>query len=375
VPCPPDVVALCSEDDAAIVLGGIEAVAQASTQWERRPSFARHQLIAVPWPLVEFAVHRADHVQQQLQHDILAAEGCPPFPEPQSAWRAFFEGNFSLMGAQGVPSGLATIRLTDTTGWLGDIQVTPTLLTAQVHGDGLDGACLELFSVTDRAEKSIVESGRVSFPLASGLPADGWVWLKRGKHWLDYRAIDSRSGYAADLARSGVTIDIPTDPQANVEALIVGGEGPQVEFKRELPESAEQKRRQLKTVAAFANGDGGVMVFGVDPDEVTVTGLSGDDPKELRDRLYGLIHRTVVPSPTVTIEPYEVHGETILLLHVEPGPAPPYGIAADKGARDKPEYFVRRGSSTVHAQPGELREAARSRPTSQASGFNPLRSW
>ena len=35
----------------------------------------------------------------------------------------------------------------------------------------------------------------------------------------------------------------------------------------------------FKTVAAFATGDGGILVFGSDPDELTVTGLDGEDPK------------------------------------------------------------------------------------------------
>ena len=119
-----------------------------------------------------------------------------------------------------------------------------------------------------------------------------------------------------------------------------------------------------KTVAAFAAGDGGIMVFGIDPDELTVTGLDGEDPKRLRDRLHGLVHRTVVPSPDVTVEDHQVDGETILVLHVAPTRAP-IRIAADKGSRDKPEFCVRRGSSTYPAQPGELREAARTPPGAQ----------
>ena len=50
------------------------------------------------------------------------------------------------------------------------------------------------------------------------------------------------------------------------------------------------------------------------------------------------------------------------MLHVAPRPVPPYGIAADKGSRDKPEFYVRRGSSTYPAQLGELHVAARTRP-------------
>lgn len=40
----------------------------------------------------------------------------------------------------------------------------------------------------------------------------------------------------------------------------------------------------------------------------------------------------------------------------------------DKGTRDKPEFYIRRGASTYPAQPGDLREAARSRPPAQAPG-------
>lgn len=145
-------------------------------------------------------------------------------------------------------------------------------------------------------------------------------------------------------------------------ALLAAGEGPQLEYKRQLPADAGQKRGMFKTVAAFATGDGGIMAFGMDPDELTVTGLDGGDPKMLRDCLYDLVYRTVVPSPDVTVEAHQADGKTILALHVAPGPVPPYAIAADKGSRDKPEFYVRRGSSTYPAQPAELREAARTRP-------------
>jgi predicted HTH transcriptional regulator len=133
-------------------------------------------------------------------------------------------------------------------------------------------------------------------------------------------------------------------------------------YKRQLPADAGQKRKMFKTVAAFATGEGGTMVFGMDPDELTVIGLAGEDPKKLRDHLYDLVHRAVVPSPAVSVEDHQVEGKTILVLLVEPGPTPPYGLAEDKGSRDKPEFYVRRGSSTYPAQPGELREAARNRP-------------
>jgi predicted HTH transcriptional regulator len=62
------------------------------------------------------------------------------------------------------------------------------------------------------------------------------------------------------------------------------------------------------------------------------------------------------------IEHHQVNGKSILVLEVRPGSTPPYGIVVDKGSRNKPEYYARRGASTFHAQPAEFRDAARSRP-------------
>jgi predicted HTH transcriptional regulator len=160
-----------------------------------------------------------------------------------------------------------------------------------------------------------------------------------------------------------VEFDVPVDPQASVEALLAAGEGPQVEYKRQLPDTAEQKRKMLKTAAAFASQDGGSMVFGMDPDEITVVGLGDQDPKKLRDRLYA----TVIPPPSVTVTDYQIGGKTILVLDVPPGPESPYALAVDKESRDKPEFYMRRGSSTYPAQPGELRRAARSRPLGEGT--------
>ena len=66
-------------------------------------------------------------------------ESCLSFPGPDSAWRAFFEDDFSLTGAQSPPTDLATLRVIQDAGWLGRFHVTATRLTAEVHGTSLDG--------------------------------------------------------------------------------------------------------------------------------------------------------------------------------------------------------------------------------------------
>lgn len=51
---------------------------------------------------------------------------------------------------------------------------------------------------------------------------------------------------------------------------------------------------------------------------------------------------------------------------MEQGQNPPYGLISSPDARDKPEFYVRRGASTYPAQPNDLRESTlASQPTAQ----------
>jgi hypothetical protein len=306
-----DLAILCA-GGGAIAVGQIQAVVpavQGPANWTRQPSFARHDRLLLPWPTTEYTISGTDS-GRQLPHDMLAGGSCPSFPEPFSAWRAFCEGDYSLSGAGAPPSQLAVLRFAEDTAWIGRVRVTPTQLAVEVHGTAVDGAELELNGVTGRSTQPLTGPGTVVFPLERGLPASAWIWLKRDTTWLDYRSVDSGSGWTGELARADVEFDIPVEPQANIEALLAAGEGPQIEYKRQLPATAEQKRKMLKTAAAFATCDGGTMVFGMDPDEVTVTGLGPEDPKILRDQLYDLVHRTVVPSPDVTVTDYQIDRRT-----------------------------------------------------------------
>jgi len=364
-----ELAALCAEEGSTIILAGLPISvrgARSQANWTRRPSFARHDHWQLTWPVTDYRIAAADEASRQLPHEMLVGEG-PSFPEPQSAWRAFCEGDFSLTGAGAPPQELALLRFARLDGWIGRVHVTPAELTVDIRGSRVAGCELELYGEADRSSCGLAGAGAVAFPLDRGLPASAWLWLKQGTSWLDYRSIDTRSGWTGDLAGAGVEFDLPVDPQASVEALLASGEGPLIEYKRQLPDTADQKRKMLKTAAAFATQDGGTMVFGMDPDELTVTGLGDQDPKKLRDRLYALVHGAIVPPPSVTVTDYQIDGKTILVMDVPPGPEPPYGLAVDKGSRDKPEFYIRRGSSTYPAQPGDLRRAARSRPLAEGT--------
>lgn len=54
---------------------------------------------------------------------------------------------------------------------------------------------------------------------------------------------------------------------------ILAGESKSIEFKRERPTDS---KKYMKTIVAFANGAGGRMIFGIDDETRTVTGIPED---------------------------------------------------------------------------------------------------
>ena len=57
-----------------------------------------------------------------------------------------------------------------------------------------------------------------------------------------------------------------------------------LEYKEKLPDNTTEKRTVFKTIVAFANGDGGSMLFGV-TDDGTIAGLNGDLSVQRRRRV------------------------------------------------------------------------------------------
>jgi predicted HTH transcriptional regulator len=129
--------------------------------------------------------------------------------------------------------------------------------------------------------------------------------------------------------------------------MIAGGEGPSAEFKIQLPKTNEERRKLAATVAAFANGHGGTVVYGVDNKTLTTRNLEIN--QDALDALEHIVRDRLEPQPPVLIEAVQVHGDTVVAVSVEKGPLPPYGINPD--ALD---IYVRRGANTVPAHREEI---------------------
>jgi predicted HTH transcriptional regulator len=144
-----------------------------------------------------------------------------------------------------------------------------------------------------------------------------------------------------------------------LESLVVAGEGSLREFKEQLPPAGEGARKVMKTVAAFANGQGGTVLFGVTNDG-EVVGVEADRQRTSPvDRLTNLIRNWVQPLPPFEVEllPVPDHEDrVVVVVVVEPGTTPPYGAGT---TAERLVYYIRRGATSFAATPDEVRRLAR----------------
>jgi hypothetical protein len=242
----------------------------------------------------------------------------------------------------------------------------------ECDGSDLEGLILEVAGnapgPTRRLSRSTPHSADFSFP--EGLPAGAWVLLRTEERWLDRRFL--KWPYSREDQVGVEEEQIEPDPTSMIDYFLYQREGQQLEFKRALPEPVDELvKRVMKTVAAFANGDGGRILFGITK-EYEVIGIDASDSDNDRDRLSDLIDDWVSPRPRWGFETYPLDdraSRVVLALVVQPGTEPPYSI----GTKNVPtQYYVRHAGRSVPARPDELRGLARGRPPIAAPGHPPF---
>lgn len=104
----------------------------------------------------------------------------------------------------------------------------------------------------------------------------------------------------------------------------------------------------LKSVSAFANGEGGTLVFGINDDN-QVVGLSNAEGDA--EKISEEIKTKLDPVPVVNLEYKEIDGKRLILLHVYSGQETPYYYIGDKQRL----AFVRIGNESVTADRIQLK--------------------
>ena len=135
--------------------------------------------------------------------------------------------------------------------------------------------------------------------------------------------------------RAGDTMPFPLDHYI---------EASHVDYKERLEE--KKPRSWLKSVSAFANTEGGHLIFGVKNEPREVVGL--ENPQAVVSRLTELIKVRIDPTPRYRVREVEIEGKSCVDLEVQDGPAYPY-------------YYAFDGSHTAYVRHGDQSEEANSR--------------
>lgn len=248
-------------------LDGLKVISpptQTSSLFHRLPSYADWRATSLPWPRTHWEINAAE-TAYSWQGGLLVGDG-PAFITYEAAFSAFFLAAEPSNNANQQP--LWRVNRLDRRACLHRVTIAADSLTAVVKGTAAEGVALELSTPAGCVVRRVGRTGRVRLRLPRGLADNSLLVLRQGAEWLDYRY------FAAPVPGRPNDASIVWDqPEADLGILIAAGEGPYVEFKQEIPSTGDSRRKVLKTIAAFASGEGGTLLFGID-DRLRLSGLT-----------------------------------------------------------------------------------------------------
>jgi hypothetical protein len=316
--------------------------------YQHVPRWTQHDNRPTGWPSVIYSFSLTADPSRPFQPpgEMLVGPDAPAFVNFGVAFNAFFYENYALTASTNPVLGNVEVRVVDGRGRIGAIAIKPTQLEVEVGGSDLSNTTLELMATSDRASIALNMPCQAVVPLPNGLPSDAWLWLRTPYEWLDYRSLGGWASYRSP----DVQDDRPTEPEAGLESIIAQGEGQHVEFKRQLPDNARDSRRTVfKTITAFANGQGGSVLFGV-TDNGEVVGIA-DHNADASDRFYNMLRSSASPTPPCHVHVQTLGDKRVLVVEVEANRGTIYCVTIEA---DRPEFYVRRGATTFYARGEEL---------------------
>lgn len=314
-------------------------------QWTKYPSFARNGFPAVPVPHTQYEVLFTRSPQQPPITGFLVSNACPFFPDFRAAlYDLIYDIKDNAQVQNRSLQEAIIVRVAQTKAWIHEVHFSPTKLSVNVTGTKVTGSRLQISGFPNLSfDKQLVHRQTVEFPLSENIPQQLWIVLGRGSEWLDYYFLDRRWS-PFKQQQGNVTFD-PPDIRTRIQELIAQGEGQTTEFKKHI---SDDGGTALKTIAAFANGEGGVILLGIDDKSGEIVGVT-ESVNRTKDSITDIIRRKVVPEPEIRIESYGFNSKQVVAVYVEKGNSRPYGINPEK-----PEFYVRRGATTFPAKQEEI---------------------
>lgn len=105
--------------------------------------------------------------------------------------------------------------------------------------------------------------------------------------------------------------------------LLFQGESKNVEYKEMVPKDSH---KYMKSVVAFANGEGGRIIFGVEDGTMQVVGIPQTDLFQLMDVITNAVTDSCEPMIIPDLFVQEAEGKSLIILEIAPGMQRPYYI-------------------------------------------------
>lgn len=114
-----------------------------------------------------------------------------------------------------------------------------------------------------------------------------------------------------------------------------------IDFKVDL--ETQKPKSWLKSVSAFANTKGGIILFGVDDKTHKEVGI--EDVVKATERISELINARIEPLPRYELNYFQENGKDFIQLEIGDGPITPYFYVSD----GRKEAFIRAGNQSIQA--------------------------
>jgi len=217
---------------------------------------------------------------------------------------------------------------------------------------------------SDKDADDYLRSVQKHFPKALSLqciPEDQDLWkIERYTEFLAERRKLLTKEFNSFLR--GFSTDVEITSAVSIEDLIEEGETDDLEFKSSIrwdyQQQASNKKLEdviLKSIAAFANGQGGTLLIGVN-DDGKVLGLDRDyaalgnaDHDKFERHLRTLFNNAFGDAFVVTklkVEFHEVQGAEVCRVDIQPSPKPLILNVTDKNGQPVQRFYVRNGNSS-----------------------------
>jgi Schlafen, AlbA_2 len=332
-----------------------------TASWAWFPSHTRYGgVTALRLPHTSYQISPANPSFRGSNSAFLIGDDCPSFSNlDMAAFRLLYDAEWEP--GQEMLNTLWLIRVTHTEAWIEHLRLSPSSIAVTIAGSDVKDSRLEVIgSIGNDLSQRLTEAGTIEWRLPKGLPSRLRLMLSRDGAYLDYRDLKLHGRPSQDF--DSVDIEQSANLGEQIQGLVSRGENESVEFKQQI---SSDKGKFIKTVAAFANGNGGVILFGVD-DDGTIIGVTGDVSK-LKDDVVRMVRDNVVPKPKVRIEDCAIDAKTVLALYVEQGDKHPYGINPAK-----PVFYIRRGANSFPASQEEIRDFVLANHNVAPSTYNHL---